>query len=191
MGIGMPKVVSELIVTLDMFARGLKSPGYYGYLGPEFETWLKTNNEKPHRTLMGRKTYELMNALPEEARDEGWDKTTRQPGYLFSRTLKTCEWPGLELVADDMVGFVRKLKQDDGTEVRVLGSLSLMRQLIEAELLDTLRLMVCPLVLPRTGIEPTFEGLNDLSLLLTSTKILDDRIVVLDYQPSGAPPGAQ
>jgi dihydrofolate reductase len=187
----MPRLISELIVTLDMFARGLKSPGYYGYLGPEFETWLKTNNEKPHRTLMGRKTYELMNALPEEARDEGWHNTTKQPGYLFSRTLKTCEWPGLELVGDDMLGFVRKLRKGDGIELRVLGSLSVMRQLIDAKLLDTLRLMVCPLVLPRSGIEPTFEGLDDLALTLTSTKVLDGRIVVLDYQPSGAAPLAQ
>jgi dihydrofolate reductase len=182
-----PKLISELIVTLDMFARGLKSPGYYGYRGPEFETWLKANNAKPHRTLMGRKTYELMNSLPAEARDEGWHKTTEQRGYLFSRTLKTCDWPGLELVGDDMLGFVRKLRQGDGTELRVLGSLSVMRQLIDAQLLDVLRLMVCPLVLPHTGIEPTFEGLDDLAFALTSTKVLDGRILVLDYQPNGAP----
>jgi hypothetical protein len=66
-----------------------------------------------------------------------------------------------------------------------------MHQLVGAELLDTLRLMVCPLVLPRTGIEPTFEGVDDLALLLTSTKVLDGRIIVLDYQPGGAPPHAQ
>lgn len=187
----MPKLISELIVTLDMFARGRKSPGYYGYLGPEFDAWLKTNNDKPHRTLTGRKTYELMNSLPEEARDEGWRKTAEQPGYLFSRTIKTCEWPGLELVDDDMVEFVRKLKERDGTELRVLGSLSVMRQLVEAKLLDTLRLMVCPLVLPHTGIEPTFEGLDDLALELTSSKVLDGRILLLDYEPGGGPPRAE
>ena len=187
----MPRLISELIVTLDMFARGLKSPGYYGYVGPEFEAWLDTNNEKPHRTLMGRKTYELMNSLPEEARDEGWHKTTRQPGYLFSTTLKLCEWPGLDLVSDDMLGLVRKLKQDDGSELRVLGSLSLMRQLMQADLLDVLRLMVCPLVLPETGVEPIFADLADTAFELTSTKILDGRILLLDYRPAGKPPTSQ
>lgn len=184
----MPNLISELIVTLDMFARGQQSPGYYGYLGHEFDAWIKDNNEKPHRTLMGRKTYELLNGLPAEARDESWRKMTLTPGYLFSTTLKTCEWPGFKLVGDDMLGFVRKLKQEGGSELRVLGSLSLMRQLIAEGLLDTLRLMICPLVLPRTGIEPTFEGLDDLSLLLSATRILDGRIVVLDYQPAGVPP---
>ncbi len=184
----MPVLISELIVSLDMCARGTKSPGYYGYSGPEFDAWLQANNARPHRKLMGRKTYELMNGLPEEARDEGWHKTTEQPGYLFSRTLDRCDWPGLELVHDDMVGFVRELKQDDGPELRVLGSLSIMRQLVEAKLLDTLRLMVCPLAVPETGVEPVFEGMADLAFALSSQETLDSRVLVLDYRPDGPPP---
>lgn len=184
----MPALIAELIVTLDMRARGLTSPGYYGYLGPEFAAWLKANNEKPHRTLMGRKTYEVLNALPEEARDDGWRKTTQQPGFLFSRTLERCDWPGLELVHDDMLGFVRRLKQDSGAELRVLGSLSLMRQPIEAAVLDTLRIMICPLILPKTGVEPIFSELPDLDFQLLSNTVLDGRVLVLDYKPSGAPP---
>jgi dihydrofolate reductase len=184
----MPQLASELIVSLDMKARGLKSPGYYGYMGPEFQAWLDANNAKPHRSLVGRKTYELMNSLPNQARDAGWVKTTKQPGFLFSRTLQKCDWPGLQLVGSDMVGFVRDLKQDNGTELRVLGSLSVMRQLIAANLLDTLRLMVCPLALPETGVEPTFEGTADLGLELTATKVLDGRILLLDYRPAGNPP---
>jgi dihydrofolate reductase len=159
----MPALISELIVSLDMCARGTRSPGYYGYLGPEFDAWLKANNEKPHRKLMGRKTYEMLNALPAEARGEGWRKMTQQPGYLFSRTLEHCEWPGLELVRDDLLGFVRKLKQDGGSELRVLGSLSIMRQLVEANLLDVLRLMVCPLVVPQSGVERIFKELPDMA----------------------------
>ena len=184
----MPTLMSELIVSLDMCARGTQSPGYYGYSGPEFDAWLKMNNEMPHRKLLGRKTYELLNALPAEARDEGWRKSTQQPGYLFSRTLDGCDWPGLELVREDMVGFVRKLKQDGGSELRVLGSLSIMRQLVEAELLDVLRLMVCPLALPKTGVEPVFEGMSDKSFALSSQRVLDHRILLLDYRPDGPPP---
>jgi dihydrofolate reductase len=186
----MPALASELIVSLDNCARGARSPAYYGYAGPEFDAWIETNNAQPHRKLVGRKTYELLNALPAEARDEGWHKSTRQPGYLFSRTLNRCEWPGLELVHDDMVGFVRKLKQDSGPELRVLGSLSIVRQLAAAGLLDVLRLMVCPLILPKTGIEPLFEGFEDLAFTLSSHHVLDGRVLVLDYRPNGSPPTA-
>jgi dihydrofolate reductase len=184
----MPALISELIVSLDMCARGTKSPGYYGYSGPEFDAWLRANNERPHRKLMGRKTYELLNGLPPEARDEGWRESARQPGYLFSRTLERCDWPGLELVREDMVGFVRTLRQDNGSELRVLGSLSIVRQLIEAELLDVLRLMVCPLALPETGVERIFDGLPDVGFQLSSHRLLDARVLLLDYCPSGPPP---
>lgn len=186
----MATVTSELIVSLDNCARGTKSPGYYGYGGPELEAWLKQNNAQPHRALVGRKTYEMLNGLPEQARDDGWRATTKQRGFLFSRTLDRCEWPGLELVRDDMVDKVRALKADAGPELRVLGSISIMRQLVQAKLLDMLRLIVCPLVLPETGAERIFEGIGDTAFELASTKLLDGRVLVLDYRPAGAPPRA-
>jgi hypothetical protein len=39
----MPDLVSELIISLDGFARGQRSPAYYGYFGPDFADWIKTN----------------------------------------------------------------------------------------------------------------------------------------------------
>ena len=139
---------------------------------------------------MGRKTYELLNALPEEARDDGWRKTTEPPGFLFSRTLDRCDWPGLELVhaiwwvscGDSSRMLVR--------ELRVVGSLSLMRQMFEAAVLDTLRVMICPLILPNTGVEPIFNDLPDMGFQLSSNTVLDGQVLVLDYKPVGAPPVA-
>ena len=184
----MPEVIAELIVSLDMKARGKKSPGYYGYMGPELEAYFAKTGKQPYRNLIGRKTYKLMNDLPEEAKDEGWQEIAEHPGYLFSRKLKKTDWPGLELVNTDMVAFVRKLKKQDGPELRVLGSLSIVRQLAEAKLLDMLRLTVCPLVLPETGIEPVFKGWQDLAFDLASQRVLDDRLLVLEYRPAGDPP---
>jgi dihydrofolate reductase len=184
----MATVISELLVSLDMMAAGTQSPGYFGYFGPEFGDALRRTKAEPHRTLMGRKTYEVLNSVPEQARDDGWRKTTEEPGYLFSRTLDAVEWPGLQLVRSDMVEFVRELKADDGPELRVLGSLSIARQLAEAKLLDLLRLYVCPLVLPETGKEPVFAGWGDTALSLSACDQLDDRVMRLDYRPDGSPP---
>src|SRR6266498_3633952 len=78
--------------------------------------------------LIGRKTYEMLNALPAEVRDEGWERPTRTSGWLFSRTLEAADWPGLKIVHDDLVDFVREQKRTDGPELRTLGSLSLVRQ---------------------------------------------------------------
>ena len=37
----MAKIVSGLILTLDGYAKGIQSPAYYGFYGPEFAAWLK------------------------------------------------------------------------------------------------------------------------------------------------------
>jgi dihydrofolate reductase len=183
----MAELICELIVTLDGFARGERSPGYYGYSGPEFDAWMRTNETAPHRTLIGRKTYEMLDALPEDQRDEGWKRMADTPGYLFSRTLETAEWPNLEVVHKDCVDFVGGLKRQNGPELRTLGSVSLVQQLLAAGLVDCLKLIVCPLVLPKTGVEPIFEGVPDLAFDLRSSKVLDNRVLVLEYQPSGPP----
>jgi dihydrofolate reductase len=184
----MPELICELIISLDGFARGQRSPAYYGYFGPDFADWIETNTAVRHRMLIGRRTYEMLNGLPTEVRDEGWNTMRRTPGWLFSRTLQETDWPGLEIVHDDLVGFVRELNRTDGPELRTLGSLSLVRQLLMAELVDCLKLVVCPLVLPQTGIVPTFEGLPDMGFDLLSTRVLDGRVLLLEYRPTGAPP---
>src|SRR3979411_831280 len=75
----MPDLVCELIISLDGFARGQRSPAYYGYFGPDFADWIKTNTALAHRMLIGRRTYEAMAGLPAEVRDEGWQRTTTTP----------------------------------------------------------------------------------------------------------------
>jgi dihydrofolate reductase len=184
----MSELVCELIISLDGFARGQRSPAYYGYSGPEFDDWIKTNSAVPHRMLIGRKTYEMLNALPAEARDEGWERTTTTPGWLFSRTLEAADWPGLKIVHDDLVDFVREQKRTEGPELRTLGSLSLVRQLLTAGLVHRLKLAVCPLSLQQTGVEPTFEGLPDMGFDLLSSRVLDGRVLLLEYRPAGTPP---
>jgi len=186
----MPELVSELIVSLDGFARGLRSPGYFGYFGPDFDNWVKVNSAIPHRTILGRRTYEALNDLPSEVHDEGWMNMTANPGWLSSRTLQTADWPGLEVVHEDLVDFVRTARSAKWPELRTLGSLSLVKQLLRAGLVHRLSVVVCPLVLAQTGVEPAFADLPDIGLDLLSIRTLDRRVLLLEYRPLGAPPYA-
>lgn len=181
----MTELVCELIISLDGFARGQRSPGYYG---PDFADWITTNTASPHRMLIGRRTYEMFNGLPAEARDEGYETMKATPGWLFSRTVEAADWLGLSIVHDDVVAFVRELKRSDDSELRTLGSGSLVQQLLAAGLVDRLKLVVCPLILPQTGIEPTFAGQPDTTFDLVSTKVLDKRVLLLEYRLTGTPP---
>jgi dihydrofolate reductase len=130
----------------------------------------------------------MLIGLSAEVRDEGWKTTTTTPGWLFSHTLEATNWPGLKVVHDDLVDFVREMKRKDGSEVRTVGSLSLVRQLLAGGLVDRLKLAICPLVLPQTGVEPTFEGLPDMGFDLLASRVLDGRVLLLEYRPVGAPP---
>ena len=186
----MADVVCELIVSLDGMARGARSPGYYGYAGPEFTGWIRSNAAAPHRMLLGRRTYEMLNGLPEDARDDGWRTMVATPGWLFSRTLETAQWPAVQVVHDDAVAFVRDMKARAGPELRTLGSVSLVQQLLTAGLVDRLKLVVCPLILPETGTEPLFRQVPDVGFELVSSRTLDGRVLLLEYGPAGPPPYA-
>jgi len=81
----MSDLVCELIISLDGFARGQRSPAYYGYFGPDFADWIKTNTALPHRMLIGRRTYEGMAGVPAEVRDEGSPGTRTRTGGAQGR----------------------------------------------------------------------------------------------------------
>ena len=184
----MAKIVSELILTMDGYAKGTQSPAYYGFYGPEFAAWLKTKNSQPYQLIIGRKTYELFSGMLKNSQDESYKKMVEIKGWIYSKTLEKVNWPNLELIQSDVCEHVRNLKETTTDEIRTIGSLSLVRQLLNAGLVDILRLIICPLVLQKTGIEPLFTDLSDMQFELLNHKILDRHIVILDYQPLGPPP---
>jgi hypothetical protein len=66
--------------------------------------------------------------------------------------------------------------------LRTIGSLSLVRSLFRLGLVDRLRVMVFPIIRGETGEGPVFTDLPDLDLSLTGTRVIDDRLVLLDHR---------
>lgn len=186
----MAELSIDLFVSVDGYAFGSRSPGYFGFGGPDLEAWITEHAGRPHRPLMGRKTDEMLDGIPEAARDEGWHRMAAAPTVVFSRTLTSVGWPGATLCATDAVEEVRALKHAGGQDLRTIGSLSLSRQLLDADLVDHLRLLVFPLVLGRTGQQPALAGAPDVALELVDHSLLDGRIACYDYRPAGPPPYA-
>jgi len=54
-------------------------------------------------------------------------------------------------------------------------------------LVDRLRVAIFPLILGDAGREPAFTGQARAGLELTGTKVLDSRIVMLEYRPASGP----
>jgi dihydrofolate reductase len=183
----MTEIVSEIMLSIDGAARGEKSPAYYGYSGPEFLEWLAQKSAQPHRTLIGRKTLDALGSVPLAHRNDDYRKMTENPGWVVSSRLRSAGWPGLTVLDSGFLDAIRAERAGHGAEVRTMGSLSIVRQLLAANLLDRLRLIYCPLILPQSGIEPFFKGMPDQKFELVEHRILDNEVIVLDYRPDGAP----
>lgn len=181
----MRELVADLFVTLDGYAFGEGAPAYFGYYGPELGRRIDENVAALQVMLMGHKTYEMMWAIVRDQPVEGRDRINELPQVVFSGTLnEPLEWNNSRLVKADLVGEVRSLKAEGGDPLRIIGSLSVVKALMVAGLVDRLRLVVFPQILGETGREWIFDGLPDIDLQLVGTHILDGRLVVLEYRPA-------
>ena len=175
----------DLFVSTDGFAGSDGLPGYFGYFGADLGSWIAAEAAAPHTVLMGRGTYELLASLPEEHRDDSWEAMTRLPTIVFSRTLKTVDWPGARLHGGDAIEEVARLKDSgDVPPLRTTGSLSVARQLLAAGLVDRLRLLTFPLLAGEAGREPAFTGAASAELRLIDLRVLDGRIQLAEYEPT-------
>jgi dihydrofolate reductase len=101
--------------------------------------------------LFGRRTWVTMaGAWPERAGDPFADQMNAIAKYVASRTLSQDEltWNNSTLLdPNDLVGAVTKLKAQDGGDLNVMGSPTLARDLVSADLVDEYRLMIEPILL--------------------------------------------
>jgi dihydrofolate reductase len=176
----------DLFVSADGWAGSDDLPGYFGYLGPDLEAWIADESAAPQIALMGRKTYEILAALPEEARDEGHEQMVDRETVVFSRTLSSLQWPNARLCDNDAVEETRQLKQASDVPLRTMGSLSICRQLVASGLVDRLRFMTFPLFAGEAGREWAFEGYASTELELTDFRTLDGRVLLIEYRPTGS-----
>jgi dihydrofolate reductase len=177
-------VLVDLFVSVDGWAGSDGLPPYFGYLGPELAEWIRAESAVPEVMLMGRVTFDVLSALPEDARDEGWERMQRQQKVIFSRTLTRVPWPNTRL-SNDLVGEVRAMRGSDGPRLRTIGSLSVARQLVSAGLVDRLRLMIFPLLAGQAGRESAFAGVASVDLEPVDQLLLDGRVLLVEYRPTG------
>jgi dihydrofolate reductase len=101
--------------------------------------------------LFGRRTWQVMAAAwPERAGDPFADRMNEIKKYVVSTTLTQDDltWTNSTLLpADDVIGAVQRLRDTEGGDIQVMGSLSLARTLISNELVDQYILMLEPIML--------------------------------------------
>lgn len=92
--------------------------------------------------LMGRRTYELARTQGPGLGLSGMDV------FVFSRTLRPDDHPGVTLVADaDAEATVAELRRRDGKDIWLMGGGVLFRSLLAAGLVDAVEVSVIPTLL--------------------------------------------
>lgn len=180
----MAELIADLFVSLDGFAHGVDAGPFFDHSGPELDGWVRENLDRPQRLLMGRVTYEALAGISTTATDENSTRMSALPKFVVSNTLQEpLSWANTRLVRGDPAEAVGALKRDAGEPLRTIGSLTLVRGLMERGLVDRLRLMIFPLVLGDAGREPIFAAHGRAGLDLAGTRVLDSRLVLLEYRP--------
>ena len=140
--------------------------------------------------LYGRITYQLMEYWQPLVKNPSGEKTMdnfamaidKIPKIVFSHTLKNVEWESAKLANRDIEEEVLELKQQSGKDILV-GSRSLIIQLMKLNLVDEYQLCVHPVVVG-SGL-PLFENINDRTILkLIKTKTFNGGAVTLYYEPT-------
>ncbi len=109
---------------------------------------------------------------------------TELPKLVFSRTLsEPPAWENTQLMKGCLADEMLALKQKTGETLRCIGSISLVKSMIQLGLVDRLRLMIFPLILGTAGREPIFATYARTNLKLTDTRVLDSRLILLEYRP--------
>jgi dihydrofolate reductase len=99
--------------------------------------------------ILGRVGYEdWAKYWPTAEQDEGFAQfINAAPKYVASHTLKgKLGWNNSHLIEGDLETFVRDLKTKPGKDIAVMSSISLVRQMLFAGLLDSLQLITHPVV---------------------------------------------
>jgi dihydrofolate reductase len=189
----MRELMVDFITSLDGYASADGWPGWWGLESPEYLGWL---GEQPEGTyLMGANTYRLMSGFAagevpagadefrkeEEASVEG---LTRAKKVVFSSTLdEPLAWANTTLVRGDAVQAVRAMKEEDGSLLSTLGSLSLCRSLLRAGLVDRFRVGMFPVITGATGDERIYDGYPDVALEMTESRTFEGGIQLVEYRP--------
>jgi dihydrofolate reductase len=140
--------------------------------------------------LYGRITYQLMQYWQTLIKNPSGEKTAddfavaidKIQKIVFSHKLKNTDWDSAKLVTEPVEELVSALKQQSGKDILV-GSRSLITQLMKLDLIDEFQLCVYPVIAGKGLL--LFELVNDRTIFkLTKTKTFISGAVTLYYVPT-------
>jgi dihydrofolate reductase len=189
----MATIAASLFTAVD----GVVDPGVGNWHFPYFNEEMGAAVDRTHDAdvmLFGRVTYDsFAGAWPERESAGGEDASfAKRLGdmrkIVVSRSSLDLSWRNSEQLQGDLAEAVSRLKEDPAIErVALSGSVSVVRQLLDAGLLDELHLFVHPAT-AGWGLRLFEEGEPGRHLKLISAQPFQTGVVYLIYAPDPNPP---
>ena len=187
----MRKIVAGLFISLDGV---VEEPGdwHFPYFNDEMGAAVTATLGAADIVLFGRRTYDsFAGAWPErEAAGEEDAAMAKALGdvrkIVVSNQPLEFTWRNSEQLEGDLVEAVTALKNEPGEgTIGLSGSVSVVRQLLAAGLLDELHLLVHPIAV-RKGMRLFDEGERPIPLTLLSSETFKTGVLNLVYGPAGS-----
>ena len=188
----MRKIIAGVFISLDGV---VEDPHlwHFPYFNEEMGAAVDASLGAADTVLFGRKTYDsFAGAWPEREAAGGEDaafakKLGDARKIVVSSQQLTFTWRNSEQLEGDFVEAISALKNEPGdSNIALSGSVSVVRQLLAAGLLDELHLLVHPIAV-RKGMRLFDEGDTAVPLTLLSSETFKTGVLNLVYGPAESP----
>ncbi len=195
------KLTTNTNVSVDGVMQGLGGPeedrwgGFErgGWAMPHFDSetaaLIGQVYQRADAFLFGRRTYEIFagswGAMPDSDDPIAVALNTR-PKYVASTTLTDPQWADTTVLSGDVAAAVSELKAKPGGELQVVGSLSVVRLLLDNDLVDELTLLTVPVVVGQ-GRRLFPDSGQDTALELVESRATTNGVTMQVYRTAGRP----
>ncbi len=142
----MRKLISNLIISLDGV---VEAPETFcrSDLDPDWDMQLPHVIAEQDAVLLGRKMYEEWSKFWPKSKMEPFATfINNTPKFIVSKSLQSVDWNQSSIISGDLCAEITALKSQPGESIGVHGSISLVQSLLNAGLIDELRLTVIPAI---------------------------------------------
>jgi dihydrofolate reductase len=194
----MRKIITTTFVTLDGVMQapggpeedasgGFKYGGWQAHvmddsLGEALNEFVKP----PFAMLLGRTTYNIFAGFwpkqdPNNPIAKPFNEATK---YVVSHEAFEPDWVNTNVVSGDVPAALRRLKAEDGSDMIVWGSGTLIQTLLREKLVDRMHIWTHPVTIG-TGKRLFAEGTRSATWKLVKSRVGDAGVIIATYEPAG------